>query len=86
MIALEIITMSPRGRVRIDGSAARQATWAPTAWVRSRRSTSSTSVSATDRPRLAIPALFTRMSTKPKSATADATIASTSAGEPMSAA
>ena len=81
----EIMTMSPRVRVRIDGSTAWLRWWAPRAWVRTTRSSSSGSVSATLRPRLAMPALFTRMSTKPKSATAAATMARPSSRDPTSA-
>ena len=61
--ALEIITMSPRGCVRIDGSTSLLHAHAPNACVRSTRSTSAGSVSATLWPRDAMPALLTRMST-----------------------
>ena len=49
------------------------------AWVARTRVTSPGSVSATDRPRDAMPALFTRMSTKPKSARTASTMAASCA-------
>jgi len=62
---LEIMITSPRGRARIAGSSRAVSRCAPSAWVPITRSTSAGSVSATVSPRLAMPALCTRMSTWP---------------------
>src|ERR1035441_10454183 len=63
----EMKTTSPRGRPRMDGSSDLQRRNALWTWVRMSRSTSVRSVSTTERPRLATPALQIRMSTAPKS-------------------
>jgi hypothetical protein len=73
----ETITMSPRGRVRIDGRARRHTWCGPSAWVATTRCSSSGSVSATLLPRDAIAPLLTTMSMNPKSATTCSTIART---------
>ena len=78
--ALEIITMSPRGRVRIEGSTSlraqpRRRTRACATRARPRRG----SVSATVWPRDAMPALFTRMSTAPEVGEHPSTISSQAA-------
>jgi len=78
--ALEIITMSPRGRSRIGGMRCLHKANAPSAWVRNSRSTSAGSVSTTLNPRDAIPALCTRMSTGPSSSSARVASASHSSG------
>ena len=67
--------MSPRAARRMPGSTSRQAWCAPTAWVFSTRSSSAGSVSATDNPREAMPALHTNKSTGPRSAVICSTIA-----------
>ncbi|HEY4068679.1 MAG TPA: hypothetical protein VGM74_17385 [Burkholderiaceae bacterium] len=72
---LEIITMSPRPRVRIAGNSRWHRWYGPNAWKRITRSTSSGSVSATVRPRLPMPALLIRMSIAPKSFSAASAIA-----------
>ena len=70
----ETITMSPRGRVRMEGRTSRQRWWGPMAWVPRTRTTSVGSVSATALPRLAMPPLLTRRSMGPRSATTASTI------------
>src|SRR5205807_1259847 len=65
---LEIMTMSPRGRVRMLGSTSWHRWWAPRAWTRTTRSSSAGSVSTTEVPLLAMPELLIMMSTWPKSA------------------
>ena len=66
--------MSPRGRVRMLGIARWHRYQAPKACVRTTRSNSAGSVFFTVLPRLAMPALLIRMSTKPKSLTTASTI------------
>ena len=73
--AEDTITMSPLGRVRIDGRTSRLKWCGPMAWVPIRRATSVGSVSDTGNPRDAIPALHTRTSTNPKSASTAETMA-----------
>jgi len=58
----EMNTMSPRPRVRIEGSTWRHSWCGPSACVATTRWSSSASVSATALPREAMPALQTRMS------------------------
>jgi hypothetical protein len=65
---LEISTTSPRSSRRICGSSAWHSQNGPYASVRTTRSSSSGSVSTTVLPRLAMPALQTSTSTRPKSA------------------
>ena len=74
---LEIITMSPRGSLRMFGMTRLQRLCEPKAWVETTRISSLGSVSTTDKPRLAIPALLTRMLIGPKSLSMICTIAST---------
>ncbi len=82
MVALlDTITMSPRGRSRMPGSTSLDSANEPNVWMRQTRSNSAGSVFTTEWPRLAMPALLTRMSMAPKSARAAATIASSSSQE-----
>ena len=80
----EIITMSPRpcwaARARRWGIATRDRWCGPNAWVVTTRIISSGSVSATARPRDAMPALHTRVSSPPRSDTTASTIAAHAAG------
>ena len=72
----EIITMCPRPRWRICGSRCWHRRAALKVWVIISRCSSDGSVSATVFPRLATPALWTMMSTKPNAATAASASAS----------
>ena len=76
----EMKTMSPRSQVRISGMTRRERWCGPTAWVPRRYSTSVGSVSATDRPRLAWPALLTRIEIGPSSPETRSTISASASG------
>ena len=72
--------MSPRAWLRMAGTTRFERACAAKAWVPITRATSSAVVSATARPRLAMPALFTRIDTGPSSASTWVTMASQASG------
>ena len=81
----EIITMCPRPRSRICGSSCWHRRAALKVWVIISRCSSDGSVSTTVLPRLATPALWTMMSTKPNAASAASASASAPSRSPSDA-